>query len=493
MSTDPTLLSTREYFNQQAYYDRVLKEKIRDRFDQLAPKRHRWQLQARYYYADQHRYYRFLVPEGAKVLELGCGLGDLLATLKPMRGVGIDFSTQMIEHARQRHAQQPGLEFIADDLEMLSLDETFDYIILCDTIGHLVDVETTLRQLQRYCTPQTRMIISYYNFLWEPVVRVAESFKLKMSQGQMNWLSSDDIANLLGLADFEVIKRENRLLVPKCIPFLSAVLNKYLAPLPVINDLCLSTYLVARSRSTSTKRDYSSTIVIPCRNEKGNIESAIQRLPRFGSHQEVIFVDGHSTDGTVEEIKRVMTAYPEQDIKLLVQDRKGKGDAVRKGYNAAKGDILMILDADLTVPPEDLPKFYHAIASGKGEFINGCRLVYPMEQQAMRFLNLLANQFFGATFSWLLNQPIKDTLCGTKVMFREDYIRLAANRHYFGEFDPFGDFDLLLGAYKLNLKIQEVPIRYRERIYGTTNIHRFRHGWLLLKMVIFAFHKLKAI
>jgi glycosyltransferase involved in cell wall biosynthesis len=233
--------------------------------------------------------------------------------------------------------------------------------------------------------------------------------------------------------------------------------------------------------------------VIPCRNEKGNIEAAIQRLPNFGNHQEIIFVDGHSTDGTVEEIQRVIDTYRDRTIRFLAQDGQGKGDAVRKGFAAATGDILMILDADLTVPPEDLPKFYDAIVCGKGEFINGCRLVYPMEGQAMRFLNLLGNKFFSVAFSWLLNQPLKDTLCGTKVMFREDYLKLAANRHYFGDFDPFGDFDLILGASKLNLKILEVPIRYRDRTYGSTKISRFQHGWLLLKMTFFAFCKLKAL
>ena len=233
--------------------------------------------------------------------------------------------------------------------------------------------------------------------------------------------------------------------------------------------------------------------MIPCRNEKGNIEAAITRLPRFGLRQEIIFVDGHSTDGTVEEIQRVMRQWPQYDLKLFIQDGKGKGDAVRKGFTHATGDILMILDADLTMPPEDLPKFYDAIASGKGEFINGSRLVYPMEEEAMRFLNLIGNKFFSMAFSWLLGERIKDTLCGTKVLFRKDYERIVANRAYFGEFDPFGDFDLLFGASKLNLKILEVPIRYQERTYGTTNINRFQHGWLLLKMTVYGFFRLKAV
>jgi len=466
------------------------RQAIRERFDRLAVSRNDWQARASYYYEDQRRYLRFLVPEGLKVLEVGCGLGDQLSALKPSRGVGIDISPAMIAEARTRH---PEIDFRVGDVDVLHEGETFDVILLADVIGHLFDVEHTLKRLRRRCSSSTRLIVVYYNFLWEPLLRLAERIGLKMPQQQQNWLSPGDIRNLLRLTDYEVVKAENRLLLPKGVPLLAKLLNRYVAYLPGLNRLCLTQYVVARMRGESERRDYTVTIVIPCRNERGNIEAAIARLPRFGSRQEVIFVDGRSTDGTVDEIRRVAAKYPQYDIQVLIQDGKGKGDAVRKGFAHATGEILMILDADLTMPPEDLPKFYEAIASGKGEFINGSRLVYPMEKEAMRFLNLLGNKFFSMTFSWLLGERIKDTLCGTKVLFRRDYERIAANRSYFGDFDPFGDFDLLFGASKLNLKIVEVPIRYQERTYGTTNISRFQHGWLLLKMTVYGFFRLKAV
>ena len=466
------------------------KQAIRERFDRLASERESWQRQAAYYYNDQRRYLRFLMPEGLRVLEIGCGLGDQLAALKPRRGLGIDLSEAMVKEASIRH---PELEFRVGDGEALALDETFDVILLADLVGHLVDVEATLKQLRRCCTPTTRIVVAYYNFLWEPFLRLLEQVGLKMPQEEQSWLSPADIRNLLRLADFEVVKAERRLLMPLGIPILSSIVNRLVAYLPGLTHLCLCHYMVARMRTTSTHESQTVTVVIPCRNEKGNIEAAIARLPSFGRHQEVIFVDGHSTEGTPEEIQRVIAQYPEKDITLLVQDGKGKGDAVRKGFTHATGDILMILDADLTMPPEDLPKFYEAITSGKGEFINGSRLVYPMEHEAMRYLNLLGNKFFSMAFSWLLGERIKDTLCGTKVLFRRDYERIVTNRSYFGEFDPFGDFDLLFGASKLNLKILEVPIRYQERTYGTTNIHRFTHGWLLLKMTVYGFFRLKAV
>lgn len=467
------------------------KEEIKKRFDALAEKCQYWKERNRYYYDNQERYFRFLVPERLSILELGCGTGHLLAALKPKRGVGIDFSSEMLRIAKERY---PELEFRLADMEQLKdWGETFDILIMADIVGHLMDIEATFRGLHTFCRPSSRVIVSYYNFLWEPILKIGEVLGLKMPQQYQNWLSSEDICNLLSLAQFQVVKSECRLLVPKRIPWFSDFVNQYLASLPGLRKLCLCRYIVARPVCQKEKRDLSTTIVIPCRNEKGNIRPAVERIPAFCKHQEIIFVDGRSTDGTQEEVERVIKEHPHKDIKFMVQDGEGKGDAARKGFNSAKGDILMILDADLSVRPEDLPKFYRALVENQGEFINGCRLIYPMEKQAMRFLNFLGNKFFSIMFTWILNQRFKDTLCGTKALFREDYEKIRANRSYFGDFDPFGDFDLIFGAVKQNLKVVEVPIRYRERIYGSTNISRFRHGWLLLKMTIFAYRKIKAI
>jgi glycosyltransferase involved in cell wall biosynthesis len=324
-----------------------------------------------------------------------------------------------------------------------------------------------------------------------PLLKLAEILHLKMPQKPLNWLNRDDLINLLELEGYEVIKTGRRFLFPIFIPILSGLINRFLAQLPIINRLCLTTYLIARLPQAS--KEMSVSIIIPARNEKGNIEQAVKRLPVIGSRTEIIFIEGGSTDGTFEEIERVAGLYPEKNISFGRQEGKGKGDAVRKGFSMATGDILMILDADLTVAPEDLPKFYSTLRADRGEFINGCRLVYPLEKDSMMTLNIFGNKFFSLMFSWLLGQRLKDTLCGTKVLTKENYERLAANRSYFGDFDPFGDFDLIFGAAKLDLKIVEIPIQYHARQYGETNISRFKHGWLLLKMVAFAMNKIKFI
>lgn len=462
--------------------------------DRLAAEREAWMAWNAYYYEEDYRYMRFLIPQGLRVLDLGCGTGRLLAELKPSRGVGIDFSQSMIDVARKRH---PELEFGVGDIEdpdvIASIEGAFDVIVLSDTIGSLDDCESTLENLHRLCTRDTRLIIAYYSRMWRPVLAVAKFLGLQMPQTLQNWLSIEDIRRLLALVDFDVIKWEWRLLLPRHLFGLGPFINRYIAPIAGIRRACLRNYVVARSIRHAPHNPKSATVLVPCRNERGNIEAAVRRVPRFCDDLEILFVEGHSQDGTLEEIHRVIASRPDLDIKVLVQDGKGKGDAVRKGFAHARGEILMILDADLTMPPEDLGKFYAALVSGKGEFINGSRLVYPMEKQAMQFLNLVANLIFSLLFSWLLNQRLTDTLCGTKVLTKCHYQNIANNRSYFGDFDPFGDFDLIFGAAKLNLKIVEIPIRYDSRTYGETNISRFHHGWLLLCMVAFAFRKLKAL
>jgi glycosyltransferase involved in cell wall biosynthesis len=317
---------------------------------------------------------------------------------------------------------------------------------------------------------------------------------LRARQPIINFIATADFLNLMDLADFEVISQEQRQLLPRRWLGLGPFINRFIAPLPGIRKLCLRTYLVGRPVRQFRDRKYSATILIPCRNERGNIENAVLRMPRFGAWQEILFVEGNSSDGTFEECERVRDKYSKSwNIRVLKQDGKGKGDAVRKGFSAATGDVLMILDADLTMPPEALPKFHAVIETGKAEFVNGTRLVYPMEQEAMRPLNLIANRVFAYLFSYLVNTRLTDTLCGTKVLLRRDYEVLARERGYFGNFDPFGDFDLIFGAAKQNLKIVETPIHYKARTFGETQISRFRDGWLLLKMVWFAYRKLKAI
>ena len=473
--------------------NQIRKSRILELVNRTAIDRLRWIKKNHFFYSEDIRYMRFLAPENLRVLDLGCGVGDLLANLKPSYGVGVDFSQKMIDIAQERH---PDLNFIHGDIEiseiLKNLHGTFDIIVLSDTIGSLNDCEQTLLNLHSLCHRDTRIIISYYNPIWEPIYNLGGKLGLKAPTIEQNWLTTDDTCNFLELADFDVIKKDWRQLSPWNFFGIGGLLNRYIAPFPIIRRLCLRNYIVARPAISGPLHNPSVTVLIPCRNEKGNIEDAVLRLPRFCDDIEIIYVEGHSKDGTLEEINRVISAYPQYDIKVAVQPGKGKGDAVRAGFAMARGDILMILDADLTTPPESMPKFYRILASGKAEFVNGSRLIYPMENEAMRFLNFIANLIFSWLFTWLLNQRFTDTLCGTKALSRVHYEKIVENRSYFGEFDPFGDFDLIFGASKLNLKVIEVPVRYANRKYGETQISRFLHGWLLLKMVVFAFRKLKA-
>jgi len=441
-----------------------------------------------YYHRRMSRVFQQLVQPGLRVLELGCGQGDLLASLKPCHGVGVDFSPEMVGRARSRHA---GLCFLEADVHRLQLEESFDVIILSDLVNDLWDVQEVLRQLPPLAAPGARIILNLHSHLWSQPLKAAQRLGMAARLKEQNWLTVDDLSDLLKLENIEVVKRSQEVLCPLPIWPLHQLCNTFLVKLWPLKHLALTNVVVARPLPSRPESPPSVSVIVPARNESGHIADIFARTPDMGSATELIFVEGGSSDDTYDEIQRQIAAHPERDCTLLRQSGKGKGDAVRVGFAAAKGEILMILDADMTVPPEDLPRFYDAISSGKGEFINGVRLVYPMEKQAMRFLNLLGNKFFSLAFSWLLGQPIKDTLCGTKVLSRKDYQRIAAGRGYFGDFDPFGDFDLLFGAARLHLKMVQIPIRYRDRQYGETNINRFQHGLILLRMVLFAARKIK--
>lgn len=434
--------------------------------------------------------YRSLVPRGSRVLELGCGAGDLLAAVDPGEGIGIDFSLEMVRRAARRH---PTLRFVCADGHDLPVRGPFDVVILSDLVNDVWDVQGLLEAIAACATPRTRVLLNVYSRLWELPLRLAQKLGLARPLLEQNWLSGVDLLNLLRLADLEAVRAWQEVLLPAPLPGLAGLFNRFLVKVWPLRHLALANFLIARPAPRSDAEELSVSVIVPARNEAGNVPAIFDRTPEMGRGTELILVEGHSQDGTWEAIQRELAAHPERRSMALRQTGNGKGDAVRLGFSAASGDVLMILDADLTVPPEDLPRFYAAIRSGRGEFVNGVRLVYPMERQAMRFANLVGNKFFGLAFSWLLGQSVKDTLCGTKVLRRLDYETLAANRSHFGDFDPFGDFDLLFGAARLNLAIVDLPVRYRERTYGTTNIQRWRHGLLLLRMCLFAATRIKFI
>jgi len=475
-------------------------EKIRQLFyderqqhwDKVALKLENWKGWGVYYRRRIAQVFKFNISQNQDILEIGCGNGDLLAFLEPKYGLGLDISPKMVELAQKNH---PGLDFRQMDAVDFSLDRKFDVVILSDTVNDLWDVQSTLEAVLRHLKPRGRLIINFYNRLWELPLNLAIALGVAKPTLPQNWLTVEDLANLLSLAGFEPVREWVEVLLPFNIPLITPLFNQYLVHMWPFRFLAMTHFMVARPRESAALRGKlpGVSIVVPARNEAGNIKRIFEETPQIGSHTELIFVEGHSSDDTYDEICRQMKAHKDVDASVYKQPGKGKGDAVRLAFSKAKEDVLMILDADLTMPPEDLPRFYNALVSGKGDFINGVRLVYPMEKHAMRPLNLIGNKAFTIIFTYLLGQPIKDTLCGTKVLWKNDYEAICANRAYFGDFDPFGDFELIFGAAKLNLKIVDMPIRYRERTYGTTNIQRWKHGWLLLRMVIYAAGRLKFI
>jgi SAM-dependent methyltransferase len=471
------------------------RERTRDHLAKIAPRRENWINRNRYYYELLERLLRFLVEPRKRVLSVRCGPGNLLPVLQPSKGKGIDICPEIIDIAQQRN---PSFEFAVafPDKEefqhVFKPDEKFDYILFND-IGDTVDVLQALRNLTPLCQRHTRVLIITYNHLWEPLVTFAEWIGMKVPRSEQNWLSTADIQNLLKLSGFEALETHRVVLLPKYLPLLSSFLNRFLARLPFLSRLCMTQVVVARVMPPPVlPESLPVSVVIPCKNEKGNVEDAVRRIPPLAVQMEIIFCDDRSSDGTAEEVLRVQALYPEKNIRLERGPGVCKSRNVWTGFNAARGDILMILDADLTTIPEELPYFIDVIASGQAEFVNGSRLIYPVPKGAMNGANMLGNKFFSVAFTYLLGQRVKDTLCGTKVLWRSDWERIKPMLGTWGTEDRWGDYELLFGAAKLNLRSLDLPVHYQERIYGSTKMTKvFRNGLVMLKMCWHGFLKLK--
>lgn len=465
------------------------REEVRQHQAKYALLRHRWITRNRYFYDAIRRVLRHIIEPGRKVLNVRCQTGFLLDAVRPSRGVGVEVSREMVELAGRDY---PGYRFLQADPEDLPLDGTFDYILF-DYVSETVDVLAALRRLRQACEPGARLVIYTYSHLWRPVIEAAERVGMKMPAPEQNWLTEGDLRNLLELAGFEWLRTYRLVLFPRWIPLVSEFLNRLVARIPGIDRLAMIRILVARPVPTPrAPESVSVSVIVPCKNERGNIEAAVRRIPDMGRHTEIIFCDDRSTDGTADEVRRMQGEYPHRDIRLVDGPGICKAENVWTGFRAARGDVLMILDADLTVIPEELPTFFNALVEGRGEFINGSRLIYPMPRTAMKPANMIGNKFFSLAFSYLLDQTIKDTLCGTKVLWRTDWERIEPMLGSWGVADRWGDYELLFGAARLQLRIIDLPVHYQERIYGTTKMVKvFRNGLIMLRKCAAGFLKLK--
>ncbi len=471
------------------------REQTRRQLAEVAPIRERWMKANRYYYGEVTRLLRFIIEPAKRVLSLRCGPGHQLAELEPSAGVGLEICEEMTEVAKARHPEfryVTGYPDTPDFPQHFEPGETFDYIVF-NGIDETADVQAALRQIRPLAARQTRLVIVTYNHLWEPLYTLAEKLGLKVPSAEQNWLSDADIRNFLHLTGYEWLKTHQLVLFPKYLPLVSEFLNHLCARLPWIKALCmLQVHVARRAPEPVDMGRLKVSVVIPCKDEKGNIESAVTRMPQLGAHTEIIFCDDHSTDGTADEVRRMQAVHPDKDIRLVTGPGICKSKNVWTGFDAATGDVLMILDADLTTMPEELPYFLESLASGRAEFVNGSRLIYPMPTGAMKGANMIGNKFFSLAFSYLLEQRVKDTLCGTKVLWRTDWERIKPLVGTWGTMDRWGDYDLLFGAAKLNLRILDLPVHYQERIYGTTKMTKvFRNGLIMLQKCFYGFLKLK--
>lgn len=366
--------------------------------------------------------------------------------------------------------------------------------ILNGTLNYHSDIQDLFYNLYKSMNRRDRIVSICYNSYFSWLYKIATVLKLRTKKQQTSFFTENDIENFCKLTNFEIVKTKYALLIPFWIPIVSTLINKIASLLPIIRNFSLVSIYMMRPVK-KYEHNPKLSVVIPARNEEENLVTIIDEIQKMEDIPlEIIFVEGHSQDKTWDVIQNNLTKYKDKpllDVKGFQQTGVGKNDAVKLGFENCTGEVITILDADKTVDPAELYKFYTAYRDGKGDFINGCRLVYPMETEAMRFLNLLGNAFFAKTVGHVSSLNISDSLCGTKMMAKKDHDRLIEWRKDFGDIDPFGDFDLLLFAGVVGLGSVDISIRYRSRTYGSTQISRFIHGFKLLQIVVYSFFKVK--
>lgn len=457
-------------------------DEIRKHFDAIAKDYDYYKKKNGYYHTQIKKFYKQIIPEGSSVLEVGCATGDLLDYLKPSYGLGIDISRNMIEEAKRKH---PGLDLVHGEISSIFARSDFDFIILSNLLDYIDDIYTFFVSLKRWMGEYTKLIINHNNPLWAPLIRIGAKFWLRTADAKRNFVTLRDACNLLEVLDFDISEKGFRLILPIYIPVVSHLVNKLFPRLYGINNFSSLQYIICRKRQlASKKKQLSCTVVIPCHNEEQNLVECVRRVSSPGSFTEIIIVDDGSIDNTFQIAKQISEQDPRVRA-IRLEKNLGKGNAVKVGFDNARGDVLIILDADMTVAPEDIPKFFNTIADGAAEFVNGTRMIYPMEKKAMKFLNFFGNKMFGVITSIILGQRNTDVLCGTKALLKRHYKYIKI------EDCKWGDFDLLYGAAKLKLKLVEMPVHYKKRVSGSSKMKAIKHGIGMIRSCFLMFWKLE--
>lgn len=456
--------------------------------DQSIPTREKWIQRSGYYYRNLSRIISNAIASNASVCHVGCDSPYLLKSLPQAKGTGICMTEKQKVFCE---TTDPDHRYTTM-AQLQTLREKFDYIVIT-SLGYFFDVQEVFHQIQILCHFRTRIIIINCNLLWEPLFYLGEKLRLRMPQSarRQNMVPTHHVINLLSLSRFQLVKWSSHILVPYFIPLVSWFFNRILASSFPFRYLSSTDIIIARPQITPPE-PVTCSVIVPCKNEKGNIESLVRRIPALADETEIVLVDDRSSDGTGEEMRRCQKTWPDKKITVIEGPGISKGEAVRMGIEGAAGRLIAIFDADLAVLPEELPKCILPLLEGTADFVNTVRFVYPQQDGAMRWLNIAGNRGFSLLFTFLIRQRVSDTLCGTKVFWKEDYRNISGLKDYWLWRDRWGDFEQLLGASKLGLKIVEVPIHYAERTYGETKMkNRFQNGLHMLKLCLGGFIRLR--
>ncbi len=406
-------------------------------------------------------------------------------------GQNIDSNKIFIKEIDEQYQikHKDNIHYVNENIENILSD--CDTVVISD-IEHQLNPAKNLLNLSRIVGDNTKIILLSKNMVWMILIKILKLF-FSFSPKKNNFLPSSYLDNLYSSCNLELIRQEKIIALPINIPFLTKIINRIFR-LPLLNFFCMSNIAILKKKikNSSNHKDLKISFIIPCKNEQDNIKVFEQKINENTEPDEYLFGDDNSSDKTSDEIDKLIEKL--SDKKIIKYNGPGicKSENVYKGIDLSSGDIIVIYDADHTVSFEDIKFSVSIMKKTNVDFINCTRMIYPQKDGAMKFANFIGNTIFASLFSLLFKKKITDTLCGTKIFYKKDWEKIKENTSQWGMKDLWGDFDLLIGAYKNNLKITEVPVTYYERRENETKMTSLISNTLrMFFIVIYSYYKLR--
>lgn len=439
-----------------------------------------WKEKNWYYHNQLKQIFKDVIKENSKVLQIGYGLGDILAALYPKKGVSFDDDKDILAISRRRY---PIFKFTDFNFNKNKVNDKFDYVIYPNSLEHFDDIQTVFENVYPALSRSSKVVVASVNPRWEQIFYILEKLKLKRPESSRNWLRIENIKNLLEVSGYKVIDSGFRIILPVSIPLISGIINKVIRNIKILSRFCVEQFVVAQKETFSINNNLSCSVVIPTYNQAELLEYCIESIPNVGKKMQIVVVDDASSDRTEQVMKSLSKKH--HNIKYIRNERpQGEEKSLKIGIESVDLDIILTYDAKMSIPSSELVRFYNVLASKRADFVSGMRFIYPLEGQRLRQLTIIGNIIFSYLYSLFLNQRVFDPLCSIKGFYKKNYskIKISNNNTL---------LDLLIKAAENKAKILEIPVHYSLESYLENKPHTLARLGILTKGVFYGIWRLK--